>query len=56
MTKEALTLALEALAQLKGELHEEIYVNGLMGAIDKPIAAIKEALANLEKQGDKNEE
>ena len=51
MTKdEALRMALEALEQLKGELYEEVYVNGLTGVLDKPIAAIKEALAQPEQE------
>ena len=48
--REALKLALEALEKLKGEIYEEIYVNGLTEVLDKPITAIKEALAQPEQE------
>lgn len=51
MTQEALKLALEALEVLGWQPTEEA-----MDYRDNAITAIKEALANLEKQGDKNEE
>ena len=52
MTKEALTLALEALDNLM------YWDNGKSDYDDarEAIIVIKEALDNLEKQGDKNEE
>ena len=73
MTKEALTLALEALKSSNKLINGTGTKFGLAGAMDgyysgcfdvegnnklltDAIAAIKEALDNLEKQGDKNEE